>query len=99
MLPLANWLGFGNPSELLIIAGVVVLLFGGSKIATFGKQLGEGTKEFKKAIRDAHEDGDAQPSAPRVMETAPIDAAPVVGGGPHTSEATTVSSAAPSVKE
>ena len=47
MLPLA--FGFGGPQDLVIIAIVVLLLFGGSKLAGFGKSLGEGIKEFKKA--------------------------------------------------
>ena len=49
MLPLAM---FTSPVEWGIVAGVVVLLFGGSKIAGFGKSLGEGIKEFKKATTD-----------------------------------------------
>ncbi len=50
MLPLA--FGFGGPQDLVIIAVVVLLLFGGSKLAGFGKSLGEGIKEFKKATQD-----------------------------------------------
>ena len=61
MLPLANLMGFGNPVEIAIIAGVVLLLFGGSKLAGFGKNLGEGIKEFKKAT---HEEEDAAPPSP-----------------------------------
>ena len=59
MLPLANLMGFGNPIEIAIIAGVVVLLFGGAKLAGFGKSMGQGIKEFKKATRD-----DDEPAAP-----------------------------------
>lgn len=44
--------GFGNPVEIAIIAGVVVLLFGTTKLAGLGKSLGEGIKEFKKATKD-----------------------------------------------
>ena len=50
MLPLA--FGFGGPQDMVIIAVVVLLLFGGSKLAGFGKSLGEGIKEFKKATND-----------------------------------------------
>jgi len=50
MLPLA--FGFGAPQDLVIIAVVVLILFGGSKLAGFGKSMGEGIKEFKKATRD-----------------------------------------------
>ena len=35
------------PWGIAIVAGVVLLLFGGSKLAGFGKNLGEGIKEFK----------------------------------------------------
>ena len=59
MLPLA--FGFGSPVEIAIVAGVIVLLFGGSKIAGFGKNLGEGIKEFKKATHD--DDGSVAPPA------------------------------------
>ena len=50
MLPLAFM--FGNPTEIAIIAGVVILLFGGSKLAGFGKSMGQGIKEFKKATAE-----------------------------------------------
>ena len=63
MLPFANLMGFGNPVEIAIIAGVVLLLFGGSKLAGFGKNLGEGIKEFKKAT---HDDDDGTPPPPAV---------------------------------
>ncbi len=53
MLPLA--FGLGGPQDLVIIAIVVLLLFGGSKLAGFGKSLGEGIKEFKKATSDEDE--------------------------------------------
>ncbi len=50
MTPLA--FGFGGPWDIAIVAGVVMLLFGGSKLAGFGKNLGEGIKEFKNATKD-----------------------------------------------
>jgi sec-independent protein translocase protein TatA len=53
MLPLA--FGFGGPQDIMIIAVVVMVLFGGAKLAGFGKSLGEGIKEFKKATRDEDE--------------------------------------------
>ena len=40
----ANIMGFGNPVEIAIIGGIVLLLFGGSKLAGFGKSLGEGRR-------------------------------------------------------
>lgn len=41
----------GTP-ELIIIAVVVVLLFGGKKIPEFMKGIGEAIKEFRNASRD-----------------------------------------------
>jgi len=41
--------------ELVIIAGIVLLLFGGAKVPQLMKGLGEGMREFKKATRDDEE--------------------------------------------
>ncbi len=38
--------------ELLVIATVAVLLFGGKRFAQFGKGLGESIREFKKVTKD-----------------------------------------------
>ncbi|BDI31343.1 hypothetical protein CCAX7_33940 [Capsulimonas corticalis] len=53
MTPLA--FGLGGPWDIAIVALVVVLLFGGQKLAGLGKSMGEGIKEFKKATRDEDE--------------------------------------------
>lgn len=63
MLPLA--FGFGGPQDVLIIGVVVMLLFGGSRLAGFGKSLGQGIKEFKKAT----DDEDTPPGPPAAKET------------------------------
>lgn len=42
----------GNPAEWAIVAAVIILFFGGGKIADFGRSLGEGIREFKKSLRD-----------------------------------------------
>lgn len=76
MLPLA--FGFGNPVEIAIVAGVVLLLFGGSKLAGFGKSLGEGIKEFKKATVDEEP---VVPASPAAVQ-APIQPPVTVGGAP-----------------
>lgn len=39
-------------TELLIIAGVVVLMFGTSKLPKLGGAIGESIKNFKKGIKD-----------------------------------------------
>ncbi len=51
-LPLLAMLG---PTEILIIAIVVVVLFGARKIPELMKGVGTGIKEFKKASKDDHE--------------------------------------------
>jgi sec-independent protein translocase protein TatA len=38
--------------ELIIIAAVILVLFGARKIPDFAKGLGQGIKEFKKASRE-----------------------------------------------
>ena len=47
-----------GPFELLIIFIVILLLFGGKKLPEFGRALGEGIKEFKKALRDHSDSGE-----------------------------------------
>ncbi len=47
-------LGIGS-SELLLILAVLLLLFGGSKLPSLARGLGQSVKEFKKASRDEDE--------------------------------------------
>ena len=42
-------------TELLVIAFIVLFLFGGKKIPEFFKGLGDAIKEFKKASKDTNE--------------------------------------------
>lgn len=42
-------------TELIIIAVIVLLLFGGKKIPEFFKGLGDAVKEFKKASKETDE--------------------------------------------
>ena len=39
-------------TEILVIVGIVLLLFGGKKIPEIMKGLGGGIKDFKKAVKD-----------------------------------------------
>ncbi|HWE52628.1 MAG TPA: twin-arginine translocase TatA/TatE family subunit [Bryobacteraceae bacterium] len=43
-------------TELLVVLGVAVLLFGGKKIPEVAKGLGEGIKNFKAAIKETTEE-------------------------------------------
>ena len=47
----AGLFGLGGP-ELAVIAGVVVLIFGPSKIPGLGKELGKTAKSFKEAANE-----------------------------------------------
>jgi sec-independent protein translocase protein TatA len=47
-------LGFG---EILLIALIAVVIFGGGRVADLGKGLGDGVRNFKRALREG-EDGD-----------------------------------------
>jgi len=58
-------LGALGPTELILIALVVILLFGGRKIPELMKGIGQGMKEFKKASRE----GDLPEKAETSSET------------------------------
>ncbi len=50
--------GIGLP-ELLIIVLIIVLIFGASRLPELGKGLGEGIRNFKKALR-SEENGEGR---------------------------------------
>jgi sec-independent protein translocase protein TatA len=41
-----------GPTQLLIIALIILLLFGATRLSEIGKGLGEGIRNFKKGIQD-----------------------------------------------
>lgn len=49
-------LGSIGPTELLLILLIVIIIFGARKLPELGKSLGEGIKNFKKAISSAREE-------------------------------------------
>lgn len=61
MLPLIFNLG---PSELLIILAIVLLLFGGSRLAGLGKSTGRALKEFKEETKGLKAGDSPPPGAP-----------------------------------
>jgi sec-independent protein translocase protein TatA len=69
-------------TEILILLGIALLFFGGSRIASIGKGLGEGIKNFKKGVKEG--DGNDE-DAPKLPEAA----APVTGTKAETTEKTT----------
>ena len=61
----AGVMGLGAP-ELLIILVIMLVLFGGAKLPSLAKGLGQSIKEFKKASRD---DEPIQPTEAKKTET------------------------------
>jgi sec-independent protein translocase protein TatA len=51
-------------TELLLIFGIVILLFGAKKIPDLAKGIGQGIRNFKKEMKDE----DAAPTAPTTTE-------------------------------
>jgi sec-independent protein translocase protein TatA len=43
-------------TEIIIIAVVILLLFGGKKIPEFVRSIGQSVKEFKHAVKEGDED-------------------------------------------
>ncbi|MEM6692516.1 MAG: twin-arginine translocase TatA/TatE family subunit [Planctomycetota bacterium] len=50
--------GAPGPLELAIIAGIILLLFGSSKLPTLMRNLGRSTNEFKKGMSESVPDED-----------------------------------------
>lgn len=48
-----------GPLEVVVIVFVVLLLFGAKRLPEIGKALGEGIREFKKALKD-FQDGESR---------------------------------------
>lgn len=61
-----------GPSELIIILVIVLLLFGGSRLAGLGKSAGRALKEFKQETQDLRPDPPAAPA--EVSDTSRVTA-------------------------
>ncbi|MEM9827561.1 MAG: twin-arginine translocase TatA/TatE family subunit [Planctomycetota bacterium] len=60
-------LGFGMPGmqEILVVAVIVLVLFGSSKLPLFMRNLGRSANEFKKGMKDSlDEDGNRKDESP-----------------------------------
>ena len=60
---MAKLLFFGNlgSSEIIIIALVILLLFGGKKIPELMRGLGKGVSQFKKGMNEIEQEINAEP--------------------------------------
>ena len=55
------FLGSLGSQEIIIIALVILLLFGGKKIPELMRGLGKGVSQFKKGMKDIEEEINAEP--------------------------------------
>jgi sec-independent protein translocase protein TatA len=53
-------MGEFQPTHLLVVLLVALLLFGGSRVSALGKGLGEAVRDFKKGLRDDEQRDDAE---------------------------------------
>ncbi|MDO8540898.1 MAG: twin-arginine translocase TatA/TatE family subunit [Opitutaceae bacterium] len=61
-----------GPTELIVILIILLVLFGGSKLPSLAKGLGQSVKEFKKAQQEAeNEPVKTTPAAPAVPAATP----------------------------
>ncbi len=69
-----------QPTHLLVIAIVLLVLFGGKKLPELGKGLGEGLKGFREGLKGATE---PTPPAPTTQQNAAPTAPPVSTPNEH----------------
>jgi sec-independent protein translocase protein TatA len=77
-------MGLSNPTHVLILVLVVVLLFGARRLPELGRSLGSGIREFRGSLANRDSDSAApavEPSATTVPQAAPRATDPV-GPGP-----------------
>jgi sec-independent protein translocase protein TatA len=61
-------LGGLSPMELIIIVGVIVLLFGSSKIPQLMRGVGSGINEFKKGLKEGEAEANKPAEPPKPAE-------------------------------
>jgi len=61
-------MGMPSGTELLLIFGIIVLLFGAKKIPELAKGIGKGIKNFKEEMNDADKEEVAQADTPKKVE-------------------------------
>ncbi|MSR82784.1 MAG: twin-arginine translocase TatA/TatE family subunit [Candidatus Latescibacteria bacterium] len=58
-----------GPMEILVIFLLILLLFGAKRIPEMAQGMGKGIKEFKKAMKDVHDEIDVSATTPRSPNT------------------------------
>lgn len=74
-------MGMG-PTELIVILVILLVLFGGAKLPSLAKGIGQSIKEFKKASKD-------EPEAEKLPEAAKAQPAPAAAPTPAAAPAAT----------
>jgi sec-independent protein translocase protein TatA len=64
-------MGSVGPGELLLIALIALLLFGAGRVASIGKGLGQGIRNFKEGLRDIGEPTEEKTAPAGVEKEAP----------------------------
>ena len=82
MIPFFAYFGLPGPVELLIVAGIVLLLFG-NRLPSVMRSMGRGIVEFKKGVQGIEDQSDAdaakattdvaQTVAEDTVHSAPVD--------------------------
>jgi len=62
-------MGWTQPSHIIIILVIALLLFGGKRLPEIGKSLGHGMREFKDAVTGNSEPADTTPELPPAEPT------------------------------
>ena len=74
MIPFFAYFGLPGPVELLIVAGIVLLLFG-NRLPSVMRSMGRGIVEFKKGVQGIEDQSEADAvKAPDASQTATEDA-------------------------
>ena len=60
--------GLFQPTHLLLILVIVMVLFGGKKLPELGKGLGEAIRGFKSAMKEGEQPPDPPPATPKLPE-------------------------------
>ena len=97
MTPMAGFFGLG-PTELIIILVIVLLLFGGARLAGLGKSTGRAIREFKEETKSLKDDKDKSDDVvdAEVVDNQQPQTPPAVGGSQPTQSAPQQSVAQPS---
>lgn len=76
---------FTSAPDWLIIGGLIFILFGGQKIPEFAKGLGEGLREFKRAMDPSHpvETPPEKVETEKPADTTAVPAGAVTAGTVH----------------